>query len=262
MSKSKSSSTYLTEDSYLRLREAKSCSPRPPSPASPAVMVEGTGRPSLIIPTTRSFDDSAISINYSNTSDRPLRRKISEETDPGATSPVGGTAWESDGEGTLSPPLSIGPIHQRTASSPCKLFSEGGFTSEEEQELVDYYSAATRLLAQQNQHQRSQQHRQQQQQQLQPELTQQEHLGSELASEPRHPGTHEHRHTPDHRHSHKRHRVSIVLSWSSSSLLLLMPGYEFCTPHTHTTDAGCNTLCLLAHCTLTIFSSYLRHSHL
>lgn len=257
MSKSKSSSTYLTEDSYFRLREAKSCSPRPPSPASPAVMVEGTGRPSLIIPTTRSFDDSAISINYSNTSDRPLRRKISEETDPGATSPVGGTAWESDGEGTLSPPLSIGPVHQRTASSPCKLFSEGGFTSEEEQELVDYYSAATRLLAQQNQHQRTQQHRQQQQQQLQPDLTQQEHLGSELASEARQPGTHEHRHTPDHRHSHKRHRVSIVLSWSSSSLLLLKPGNECCTPHTHATDAGCNTL---PTCTLHTYSTFLSPS--
>ncbi|XP_071525862.1 uncharacterized protein [Panulirus ornatus] len=208
MNKSKSSSTYLMEDAFLRVRDAKSCSPRPPSPASPSVTVDESERPSLIIPTPHSLDDSAISINYGNTSDLPLRHKISEEPEPGATSPMG-SACESDGEGTLSP-LPIGPMHQRTASSPSKLFSEG-FTSEEEQELVDYFSAAAQLLGQQNHKQRLPPYRpppqqQQQQQPQQQEKPQQPQSQQQVGTELRHPTTHEHRHTSDHRHSHKRHR--------------------------------------------------------
>ncbi|XP_042237395.1 rho guanine nucleotide exchange factor 17-like isoform X2 [Homarus americanus] len=195
MNKSKSSATYLAEGNYLRVRDAKSCSPRPPSPASPSVMVEEGERPPLIIPTARSRDDSAIRINYASSPDNPVHRKESEETETGPTSPVG-PVWEMDGEGSLSP-LPIGPVHQRTASSPSKLFPGGGFTSDEEQELVDYYSA--RLLGQ-NSQQRQLQHRQQQQQDQQPQAPQQ--AGSEL----RHPTPYEHRHTSDHRHSHKRHR--------------------------------------------------------
>nr|XP_045609948.1 LOW QUALITY PROTEIN: uncharacterized protein LOC123765431 [Procambarus clarkii] len=197
MSKSKSSPSYLSEDTYLPVRDAKSCSPRPPSPASPAVII-GDERPPLIIPTSRSLDDSVIRINYANSSEL-VSRKVSEETEPGAASPVG-PAWESDGEGTISP-LPIVPIHQRTVSSPSKLSGEGGFTSEDERELVDYYSAAARLLAQQN-HQPRQQHRQQQQQQQ----DQQTQVPQVVGTEVRHPTPHEHRHNSEHRHSHKRHR--------------------------------------------------------
>ncbi|KAK7072261.1 hypothetical protein SK128_021819, partial [Halocaridina rubra] len=197
MSKSKTSSTYLSDDTYLRVRDAKSCSPRPPSPVSPTVMIEGVERPSLAISGPRSLDDSALRINYSDTPDRISRRKISEDTETEATSPVG-PAWESDGECTLSP-LSMGPMHHRTASSPSKLFSEGGFTSEEEQELVDYYSAAERFLSRQSQ---QQQQRQQQHRQQQPQLQQQspQQIGETGNSEARQTSSHEHR------HSHKRHR--------------------------------------------------------
>ncbi|KAK3882346.1 hypothetical protein Pcinc_013277 [Petrolisthes cinctipes] len=227
MSKSKSSSSFLTEDSYLRVRDAKSCSPRPPSPASPAVLGE---RPPLIIPTCRSLDDSVIAINYAD-SERSLRRKVSEEPEGGTTSPGG--PWESDGEGNLSP-LPLAPVHHRTVSSPSKLFSEGGFTSEDEQELVEYYSAAARRLAQQNnqklqqqeqeqeqEHQRQQEERPQeqpqqqlqepQQQQPQPQQHQQQvqqPSSQQEGGEPRHSHL-DHRHT-EHRHSHKRHRVSTV----------------------------------------------------
>ncbi|XP_050727403.1 uncharacterized protein LOC127004096 isoform X2 [Eriocheir sinensis] len=164
MNKSKGSS-YLSEDTYLRVRDAKSCSPRPPSPGSPAVLVGQ--RPPLIIPTCRSYDDSSIPINYA-ASERPPRHKVNEElgtTSPVATSPVT-SAWESDGEGTRSPPLPIVPVHQRTVSSPSKLFPPEGFTSEDE-ELVDYYTAA-RLLGQDRQ-QQQQRHQQDKRQQQQPQ---------------------------------------------------------------------------------------------
>ncbi|XP_045130867.1 uncharacterized protein LOC123515974 [Portunus trituberculatus] len=192
MNKSKGSS-YLAEDTYWRVRDAKSCSPRPPSPASPAVILGQ--QPPLIIPTCRSYDDSSIAINYAG-SERPPRHKVSEEpeldtTSPGATSPVA-SAWESDGEGTRSP-VSLAPIHQRTVSP-----TEGGFTSEDEQELVGFYTAA-RLLEQNHQQQTQEKQLHQQQQQHQPQHQQQQGknlliLGGET------------RRHAEHRHSHKRHR--------------------------------------------------------
>ena len=145
MSKSKSSSTYLTEDMYLRVRESKSSSPRPGSPGSPAIYLPGTDsntlKPVFTDPNLHSIDDSSLRLSY-GTVDQEIRHKPSSGT---TSLPIQSSSYDSDGENSRLQPT--GPIHQRTASSPSKFFCEPGFASEEEEELIRYYTIATERMS-------------------------------------------------------------------------------------------------------------------
>ncbi|KAL7632553.1 UNVERIFIED_CONTAM: hypothetical protein RMT77_017120 [Armadillidium vulgare] len=150
MSKSKSSSQFLSEDIFLRPRDGNSMSPRPSSPISPIIMPiknfehnetspaifvgseNGSPRPSSIsIPASRSLDDTALRLYYSSAGS-----KSDNHLKPSAAAVY--PNYESDSEGIHSL-LPSGPMHQRTASSPSKLFFEPCFTSEEDREVTSFY---------------------------------------------------------------------------------------------------------------------------
>lgn len=162
----------------LAIREAKSISPRPSSPMTPAPGVETgpasgskAGNPTattsrqnslLSPPKSHSLDDSQLKIGYSNpagsatgspgTSLAPpaglVKRKISTNSIPAIFAE---NKFETANH-RLSSPSSIdttkqtvpAPTHQRTSSSPCQLIqfstTEGGFTSEDEPELLELTS--------------------------------------------------------------------------------------------------------------------------
>uniref|UniRef100_A0A6A7FTN7 Rho guanine nucleotide exchange factor 17 isoform X3 n=1 Tax=Hirondellea gigas TaxID=1518452 RepID=A0A6A7FTN7_9CRUS len=139
---SKTKSNYLSDDMYLPVRDSKSSSPCPHTPsasASPAFSPILSINSDIRIP-CRSLDDSAIRLFYS------------EHCSPNSnlpTSPPSVTSCSSEGESGFDLLPLRPPIHQRTKSSPSKLFCEASITSEEEPEHSEYYKAAKRFIARQ-----------------------------------------------------------------------------------------------------------------
>ena len=137
---SKTKSNYLTEETYLAVRDSKSSSPCPPTlsasessaPLSPATSTEQE----LQIPCT-SLDDSTIRMFYS-------------EHCRSMNSPPSVTSCSSESASELLP-LKL-PAHQRTKSSPSKLFCEPPATFEENQQHSDYYKAAVTYISREQQH--------------------------------------------------------------------------------------------------------------
>lgn len=154
MSKSKSSSQFLNDDLFLRPRESQSTSPRPSSPASPSaasgknqdpfgtspvIFVGGENIHSRSSPHSasgsRSLDDSALKLYCSGALVKPEGSHLK----PLGTAPC--ASYESDGETGLTA-LPPGPLHQRTASSPSKLFFEPA--KSEDRDLLGIFAPSKR----------------------------------------------------------------------------------------------------------------------
>ena len=135
---SKSKTNYLSEDMYLSARDSKSSSPCPLSASasvSPGLSPTISLNQDLRIP-CRTMDDSSIRLFYTDT------------IHLGTTSPPSVTSCSSECDSELS--ALRPPLHQRTKSSPSKLFCEPGVTFDE-QEHSAYYKAARRFISREGQ---------------------------------------------------------------------------------------------------------------
>ena len=132
----KSKSNYLSEDLYIRSRESKSSSPCPLSASvSPGLSPSISLHQDFRIP-SRTLDDSSI------------RLFCSEGFNPSTTSPPSVTSCSSECDSELFPLRP--PIHQRTKSSPSKLFCESSALCDE-LERSEYYKAVNKTISQASQ---------------------------------------------------------------------------------------------------------------